>query len=179
MMAGPRRDIGARLRPCLRLTSEVMHERPAAPLARHGDDLDPVARQHASGGGIDLRREHRGDAAGQQRHAATRLRARLRGRRGRCGPIVLRQSGRRQAEHGGKRTEAEALQQWRHRPRQTGAQEGEPEQPRIGQHACKQRAQQTLRRRPAERLLDVGAGVIDEVHVVHARGTGGHAGQAG
>ncbi len=54
----------------------------------------------------------------------------------------------------------------------------EPEAPRIGHQLGKQRAQQALAERAAIGLLDMGAGVIDEMHVVHARRARRHAGEA-
>ena len=54
----------------------------------------------------------------------------------------------------------------------------QPEPPRIGQQRGQQRAQQALAERAPVGLLDVGAGVIDQVHVVHAGRTGRHAGEA-
>ena len=54
----------------------------------------------------------------------------------------------------------------------------QPEPPRIGQHLRQRPAQRPLERRPAVGALDVGAGVVDEVHVVHARRAGRHAGEA-
>ena len=55
---------------------------------------------------------------------------------------------------------------------------GGAEPARIRQDLRQRPAQPALQRRPPVGLLDVGAGVVDQVHVVHARGTGRHAGQA-
>ena len=60
-----------------------------------------------------------------------------------------------------------------------GARPSAAGQPYVRQHPREQCAQQALRRRPAERLLDMGARVIDEMHVVHPGRTGGHTGQTG
>ena len=48
----------------------------------------------------------------------------------------------------------------------------------IGKHGDEKGADRALGQRPPVARLDVGAGVIDQVHVVHARGAGGHARQA-
>ncbi len=53
------------------------------------------------------------------------------------------------------------------------------EAPRIGQHLRKQRAHDAVVPGPPVGLLDIGPGVIDEVHVVHPRRAGRHAGEAG
>ena len=55
----------------------------------------------------------------------------------------------------------------------------EAEQPGPRQHRGEQRAQQPVRPWPRIGLCDVAPGVIDQVHVVHARRAGGHAGEAG
>ena len=55
----------------------------------------------------------------------------------------------------------------------------QPESLWIRQKLCERGAQQPLVCRPPVGLLDMGAGMVDEVHVVHARGTRRHAGQAG
>src|SRR5438552_2390281 len=47
----------------------------------------------------------------------------------------------------------------------------------VRQHAGNQGTQQTMDARPRISCLDMGAGVIDEVHVMHPRGAGRHAGE--
>ena len=75
----------------------------------------------------------------------------------------------RQAEHAQHRRERLGDQARHH---------GQPEQRRIGEHAREQPAHGAVGERALVGLLDVLAGVIDQVHVVHAGRTGGHAGQA-
>ena len=57
--------------------------------------------------------------------------------------------------------------------------ERQPEALRVRHHLCEHGAQQALGQRPAVRALDVGAGMVDQVHVVDAGRTGRHAGEAG
>src|SRR3569623_1998983 len=52
------------------------------------------------------------------------------------------------------------------------------EQRRVRQNARQQAADKPVGERPLVGLLDMVAGVIDEVHVVHARGARRHAGEA-
>ena len=66
----------------------------------------------------------------------------------------------------------------RQRPRDQPGHDGKAEQPRIGQHARQQPAHDAVGERTLVGFLDVLARVIDEMHVVHAGRTGGHAGEA-
>ena len=49
----------------------------------------------------------------------------------------------------------------------------------IGQHEGQHGARQPVEQRPLVGLLDMGAGMVDQMHVVDARRAGGHAGEAG
>ena len=56
--------------------------------------------------------------------------------------------------------------------------QGEAEAVRIRQHAGENPAQEPIVPGPGIGGLDIGAGMIDQMHVMHAGRTGGHAGQA-
>ena len=60
-----------------------------------------------------------------------------------------------------------------------GAPEGQPEQAGAGQHGSDHRAQGTVMEGAGVGGLDIGAGVVDQMHVVHAGRACGHAGEAG
>jgi hypothetical protein len=151
-----------------------MGERAAAAGAVDDDDVDAVARQQPDRRLVDLGRDHLLHAAREQRNTlptralrAEDLRPVDRGRR--------RDRARRQREHG---SQARG-QQRRQRLRHSGAEEGQAEEAGARQQGGEQAAQPAVEQRAAVGLLDVPAGVVDEVHVVHARGAGGHAGKAG
>ncbi len=154
--------------------AEMMGQRAAAAGAFGHDDLDTEARQQPHRRLVDARVEHGLRTAVQQRD--THLARTLRG-------DDLRLVDRRGCRNGGRRHADEALQpagqQAGEGPGEAGALQGEAEERRARQHECEQRAQQTVRQRPHIGLLDMRAGMIDEVHVVHARGAGRHAGEAG
>ena len=137
----------------------------------------PWRVRSADGRRIDRRSEHRPDAAVQQRHAAAagvppaEIDAALPGR-------VRGQPGRRQSQHGGDRREPERREQAGKRLAQPRRAERPAEATVVRQHAGKDRAEQAIGQRARIGSLDMGARVVDQVHVVHARGAGGHAGQA-
>ncbi len=122
--------------------------------------------------------------AGRSRRGARRGRAAVRSAGKAPGPSEAVRAGsraRREVEHRGK-ARAEAGQpgdEPAQRPRQDRRREGCPEPRRIGQHGGEERPQRPVRGGPAVGLLDIGAGVVDEVHVVDARRAGRHAGEAG
>ena len=80
-------------------------------------------------------------------------------RRCRCGPGGRQQGGQRPAQ-----------------PRENHAQ---AKQPGPRQHPGEQRAQRPFRQRPSIFLFNPYPCLVDEMHVVHAGRTGGHAGEAG
>ncbi len=156
------------------LLAHVMGERAAAAGAAGDHDLDAVPGEQADRRLVDLRRQDLLGAAGEQCDA---LPARALGRED-LRPIDRRGRGkraRRQAEH---RPQP---------PRQHGAQRPAAARRRAERggtgtagaarsRACRAAA---LGQRAAVGLLDMAAGVVDQVHVVHARRAGGHAGEAG
>ena len=66
----------------------------------------------------------------------------------------------------------------RQRPRDQPGNHCQPEERRIDQHAREQPAQWAVGKRTLVGFLDVLARMIDQMHVVHAGRTGGHAGKA-
>ncbi len=172
---GPGVDIGARLRQRLVLAAHVMDQRAAAAGAVRQHHLDAVARQHADRRGVDLGRQHVVDAAGKERDAAV---APARGRECLRRERAVRRTPGRQAQHGGKPLEPDRLEQRRERLGEPRRMKREPEALRIGHQLGEQRAQQALAERAPVGLLDMGAGMIDEVHVVDAGRAGRHAGEA-
>jgi hypothetical protein len=157
-------DIGARLGQRLALAAHMMSQRAAAGGARRHHDFDAVPRQDANRGGVDLRCHDVVDAAGEEGDAAlarTLRRDRLRDRGG------ARPARRRQIEHGGDALEPSGLGKRRQRFGEQRRREREPEAARIGHQPGEDRPQRPLDDRAAVGLLDMNAGVIDEVHVVH------------
>ena len=155
-----------------------MGQRAAAPLPLGQHHLDALARQQADGGVVDTGIEHRLGAAAQKHHAALALP----GRREDAGArrrASLRQPLRREIEHGGKAREAgDAPQNRRERSTGEGGDHRGAEPRRIRQDGGEQRARCAVHERPPVGLLDVGAGMIDQMHVVDAGRTGRHAGKA-
>ena len=178
-LARPRVDIVARRRECRLLLAHVVDERAATRLAFRDDDLDAETVQEPDRRLVDRRVEHGLRATGQKRDAATRRT----GGRVAPGPRYrrnLRDRRRRKAQHGGDGFEP--------RYRREDAGEGSPERRelqrrpeprRIGQNHRQRLPDQPVEQRAPVGPVDVGAGVIDQVHVVHAGRAGRHAGEAG
>jgi hypothetical protein len=161
----------------VRLPAHVVDQSAAAAFPPDGDDLDTVPGEQPFGGLVDGRPQHALGAAAENRHAAAAGSL----RRGRRAWVPTGQPRGRERHH---RVHALALGQpgervAEHAPGYAGAQEGEAEPARIGQNGGQDRAQQPLGGRAAIGLLDMRTGMIDEMHVVHARRAGRHAGEAG
>ena len=96
-----------------------------------------------------------------------------------CGASgALRRAPGRKTQHGGDPLEPDRLgerREWLTDPRRA---QRKPEALRIRHELGEHRPQDALAQRAAVRLLDMDAGMVDEVHVVHARRTCRHAGQA-
>ncbi len=160
--------------------AHVVGERAAAALALGLHHLDAVAVQEPDRRLVEVGPQHALGAAAQERHPAP---ARAGG--GEAAGPVLGRAGRqragREVEHRG-----EPVADLRHlrgdapeRPAEGGAEERQAEAVRVGQHAGQHRAQEAVLRRAGIGFFDMGAGMVDEVHVVHPGRAGGHAGQAG
>ena len=96
-----------------------------------------------------------------------------------CGRSFGEGGGTRAGRHLQHRPEPRVGHQPREGPAEPGPVQRQPEAARMGQDPRQRPAQHPVHERAAVGALDVGAGVIDEVHVVHARRAGGHAGEAG
>ena len=57
--------------------------------------------------------------------------------------------------------------------------QGQPETGGMGQDGNQKIADQPIHKGALVCLFDMGAGMIDQMHVIHAGGTGGGAGKAG
>lgn len=123
---------------------------------------------------VDLRAQHRLGAAGQQRHPLAP------GSLGdeHLGPVDARRTGQLRRCH-----RNHPLQPPRHqpgeRPAEPATNQRQAEQPGIGDHGRQQPAHETLGHWPDVGLLDMDAGLVDEMGVVHAGRTGGHARETG
>ncbi len=158
--------------------AHVMHQRAAAARARRHLHIDAAPRQQADGGVVDLGPQDLLGAAGQQDHAAPAL-GPGRGGAGTGEVGAAQEPGRRQLEHGHELLEPEPAQDAGEGPHQACRPERKTEAVGVGQDGREQGAGETLPEAALAGLLDVRAGVIDEVHVVDAAGTGGHAREAG
>ena len=154
-------------------------QRPAAARAARGHHFHPQARQQTDGGFVDAGCEHLLRATRQQCHARAPdpQRGMHRGGFNRAGRRDIRG---RQSQHGTKSLGQHALagNQTAQRPRQTRTKQRRPEQPGPGQYQAQHRPECPLRPGTAIGLFDIGARMIDQMHVVHAGGARGHAGQA-
>lgn len=65
------------------------------------------------------------------------------------------------------------------RPRQPGQMQGQPETGWMGQDGNQKITDQPIPEGALVCLFDMGASMIDQMHVIHAGGTGGGAGKAG
>ncbi len=81
--------------------------------------------------------------------------------------------------HRNHRPEPRVRQEPREGPRHLRPQQREAEKRRIRDHPCKHPAQRPITQGPAIGRLDMRAGMVDQVHVVHPRWAGRHAGKAG
>ena len=160
------------------LAAHVMHQRAAAAGAGRHLHVDAAPRQQADGGVVDLGAQHLLGAAGEQDDAPLAL-GLGRGGAGTGEVGAAQQPARRQIEHGDELLEPEPAQETGEGLREACRPQRQAEAFGIGQDGRQQGARQALAEAAAAGLLDVGAGVVDEVHVVDAAGAGGHAGEAG
>ena len=159
------------------LLAHVVGERSAAGFLARDDDLVAEPREQADGGRVDAGIEHALNAAHEQRHAA--LLRPLRGIGSGCAETLgcrhaFRHQPHERVDAAGAKRGGDGFQRHCHPCRN----QGEAEQCRArhgeGQHI----AQQALKDRAAVGFLDMGAGLVDQVHVVDARRACRHARQA-
>ena len=174
VLGDPGADVARGLGVALALLAHVVDERPAAALAPRDHHLGAEPRQQPDRRVVDLGVERALRAARHQRDPHPPLAL----RRMRLRPVVRarrRHARGRHVEHG---PEPRIGHQPLEGPAQARGVERQPEAARVGQDPRERPAQGTVHEGPAIGALDVGAGVIDEMHVVHARRTGRHAGEA-
>ena len=161
-----------------RLLAQMMHQRPAAAGVGGHLDVDAAAGEQADGGVVDLGAQHLLGAAREQDHALAPL-----GRGGGgAGTGVARapqQAGRGEAQHRHHLLGREPGDEPGERARQPRGRQRQAEAVRIGQHRRQQAADRAVLEAALAGRLDVGARVVDEVHVVDAAGARGHAREAG
>ncbi len=151
-----------------------MHQRAAAASTLGHHHLAAMARQKPHRRLVDLRRQHLLRAAREQRHAfpaRTFGLEHLRRVSGRSGG----QPRGREVQHraqGFRKQRGDGLRQHRADQRQA-------ESRRAGQHEGKELPLQAVEQGPRVGLLDMRAGMVDQMHVIDARGAGGHASETG
>ena len=173
-LARPGGDVGPGRVQGRPLHAQVVGQRAAAAGAPRHHHLDPMAGQDPDRRLVDLGRQDLLGAAGHQRDPGA---PRPLGRED-LGPVD--RAGRcqvlgRQAEHRPELSGKEAGEG----AAEPGGGEREPEQRRPRHGQGQDPAQQAVHQRAPIGLLDPAPPVIDQVHVVHARGAGRHAGEAG
>ncbi len=90
-------------------------------------------------------------------------------------PADRRNCLRRHRQH---RPQARIRHKPRERPPHLRRQQRQPEPRGIGDHPRQHRPQQPVHQRPPVRPLDIGPRLVHQMHVMHARRTGRHAGKA-
>ena len=122
--------------------------------------------------------EHLLGAAGEQDHALLPL-APGGGGAGAGVGRPPRERGRGEFQHRHQLLRPHASQQTEERAREARRGQRQAEAARMRQHGGQQPAHGALLEAALPGRLDVGAGMVDEVHVVHPARAGGHAGEAG
>ncbi len=168
-------DIAFRRSMGQRLLAHVVGKRAAAAHALWHHDLHPQPGEQPDGGIVDVGIQHLLGAAGHQRHP---LPAPL-GHGEDLRSVIGRGPGQPLWRHHEHRPEPRVGDQPAKGPAKLRQPERKPEPPRIGYDPRQNAAQQPVNHRPLVGLLDIGTGLVDKVHVMHARGAGRHAGKAG
>ena len=179
-LAGPDIDVAARRFERGLLAAHMVDQRAAAGLALGHHDLDAEPGQQPDRRLVDAGIQHRLRAAGEDRDAAApragggmdgrRRHRRLRGQSLRAPAPASRANG----FSAGTLSRTAGERPAEPRQRQRGAKAAG-----IRQHPGQHGADQPVEQRPPVGLLDMGAGMVDQMHVVHARRAGRHAGEAG
>ena len=174
MLGHPGPDVGGGGGMAEVFLAHVMGECPATADAVRDHHIAAMPGQEADRGRVDVVVErplraacHQGDTLSPWPLGGMHLRIVMARRRG--------NSGRREIDHRAQLAGDQAPEGLG----QFGARQGQPEPAGIGQDLRQQPAQRAVM--PGARIgfLDVSAGVIDEMHVVHTRRTGRHAREAG
>ncbi len=125
---------------------------------------------------VDLRGERFVGAIAQNRDPSAPRSLRLEHRAG--AGAAWRKARGRELEHGGEAVEAERGQQRSKRLGEARGPQGRTKARRVGHHEREQRTQSPVGEGPRIGFLDVHTRMIDEVHIMHARRTRRHAGEA-
>ena len=153
-----------------------MRQSAAAALAFGLDDFNAKARQQAARRGIDAGGQH-GLGATLKHHDPAFSRT---GYRRIFHRFARRNSARRQRDHR-RRARADAGQAADQPGKRLGRQcadQRQPEPSGIGQNVGQHATQHPVVPGPLVAGMDIGAGMIDQMHVIDPRRAGGHAGQA-
>ena len=147
---------------------------PQQRLVLDDDHVDAVTPQQPDGRRRDRGGQHLLHAAEHQRDPL-RL-GHVADRRFRLGQLRIQPLARHQLKRGGEVRMAHARDQRAERPHHPAKHEREAEGVRVRHHLAQDEAQGALGGAAVRLHLDAGAGELDEMHVVHAARTGGHAG---
>jgi hypothetical protein len=154
--------------------AHVMRQRPAAPLPLGDHHVAAQPRQQPDRRVVDVRVERPLRAAGHQRHAHLAFAL----RREHLRIVVAADRRDLLRRHGQHRLQPRIGHQEGEGPPDLGAQKRHAEPRRVGQDPRQRPAQHALEERASVGLLDVFPRMVDEMHVMHARGAGRHAGEA-
>ena len=173
-LARPCLDIFGRCRVALGGLAHVMRQRPAAARALGHHHLAAQPGQQANGGIVDIGVERALRTARHQRHPL--LARTLRGE----GLRIVIAADRRHLRrcHLQHRAQPCVGHQRREGPPDLGPEQSDAKAHWIGQDARQDPAQGTIPHGALVTLLDIFAGLIHQMHIMHPRGTGRHAGQA-
>ena len=159
----------------LGLAPHVMGQRAAAARPACHDNLHPMPGEQANGGIVDVGVKRLLRTAGHQRNAHPPLALGRKNLR----IIVARNRRNDSRGHFEHRPQARVRQEPPEGPPDLRPQQRQTEPPRIGQDPRQQPTQRALAKGPFVAPFDIGAGVVHQMHVMHARRAGRHAGQTG
>jgi len=155
--------------------AHVMGQRPAAARAIGDDHLASLPCQQADGGVVDVGVQRLLRTARHQRHPFARCPLGWEALR----VIVAADRRDRLGGHFDHRTQPRIRHQPRKRTPDLGPQQRQPKACGIGQDTRQNPPQGTVAEGPFVAFFDVIAGVIHQMHIVHARGAGRHTRQTG
>ncbi len=157
-----------------RFLAHVMRQRPAAARALRHHHLRPQPPQKPDRRIVDVgvqrllrTTRHQRHPHPPRAHGREHLRVII--------PADRRNCLRRHRQH---RPQARIRHKARERPPHLRRQQRQPEPRGIGDHPRQHRPQQPVHQRPPVRPLDIGPRLVHQMHVMHARRTGRHAGKA-
>ena len=174
-LAHPCFDIGCRKGMRFRLAAHVMGQGPTAACTFGHNHLAAQTAQQANCGIVDIRIQRPLCAS---RHQSNPHFARAMRRKTLC--IIIATNGRDlRRHHVQHRLEPRIRHQKGKRLPNLRPQKCKAKPCRIGQNFRQGKAQNTIHKGALIGALNMGAGVVDQMHVMHPRRAGGHAGQTG